>query len=151
MDRIVFMGMLLSEKGIGPTEERVKAVTDAREPGNVAEVRSFFGLVSYSSRFIPGFATISEPLRKLTKNSEPFIFGPEQKKSFQDLKDCLAKATTLAYFDKEAPTKVIADASPVGLGAVLVQEQHGTQVPVSYASRGPTECEKNTHKQRKKH
>ena len=31
----------------------------------------------------------------------------------------------LAYFDKEAHTRVIADASPVGLGAVLVQENDG--------------------------
>ena len=142
MDKIIFMGMLLSEKGIGPTEGRVKAVTSAREPNNVAEVRSFLGLVNYSSRFIPGFATISEPLRRLTKDKEPFAFGPEQKKSFQALKDGLAKATTLAYFDKEAPTKVIADASPVGLGAVLVQEQNGVHVPVSYASRGLTDCER---------
>ena len=28
----------------------------------------------------------------------------------------------LAYFDRDAHTRVIADASPVGLGAVLVQE-----------------------------
>ena len=41
----------------------------------------------------------------------------------------------LAHFGKEAPTKVIADASPVGLGAVLVQEQSHGPVVVRYASR----------------
>ena len=51
-----------------------------------------------------------------------------KKKAFQVLKDELAKTVTLAYFDKEAPTKVIADASPVGLGAVLVQKQQGEMV-----------------------
>ncbi|KAJ8414520.1 hypothetical protein AAFF_G00037220 [Aldrovandia affinis] len=59
MDKLVFMGILLSEKGIGPTEERVRAVAEAREPENAAEVRSFLGLVGYSSRFIPQFATLS--------------------------------------------------------------------------------------------
>ena len=142
MDCIVFMGMLLSEKGIGPTKERVRAVVDAREPSNATEVRSFLGLVSYSSRFIPGFATISEPLRRLTKKDEPFQFGLEQRKSFKALKDGLVNATNLAYFDKQAPTKVIADASPVGLGAVLIQEQNGSHVPICYASRSLTECEK---------
>ncbi|KAJ8357908.1 hypothetical protein AAFF_G00056420 [Aldrovandia affinis] len=58
MDKLVFMGILLSEKGIGPTEERVRAVAEAREPENAAEVRSFLGLVGYSSRFIPQFATL---------------------------------------------------------------------------------------------
>ena len=35
----------------------------------------------------------------------------------------MAEACTLAYFDKNAPTKIIMDATPVELGAVLVQEQ----------------------------
>nr|XP_006819797.1 PREDICTED: uncharacterized protein K02A2.6-like [Saccoglossus kowalevskii] len=123
MDKLVFMGMLLSEKGIGPTEDRVKAVMNAREPENIAELRSFMGLVTYSSRFIPQFATLGEPLRKLTRKDTPFKFGTEQKSAFRALKESLARACTLAYFAKDAPTKVIADASPVRLGAVLVQEQ----------------------------
>ncbi|KAL1021685.1 hypothetical protein UPYG_G00016520 [Umbra pygmaea] len=142
MDRLIFMGILLSEKGIGPTEERIKAVIETREPENATEVRSFLGLVGYSSRFISQFATRSEPLRRLTRKETKFDFGPEQKKAFQDLKDELARAGTLAYFDKEAPTKVIADASPVGLGAVLVQDQKGEMVPVCYVSRSLTDCER---------
>lgn len=142
MDRLIFMGILLSEKGIGPTEERVRAVTEAREPENDTEVRSFLGLVGYSSRFIPQFATLSEPLRRLTRKDTPFVFGAEQKRAFDNLKTALAKATTLAYFDKDAPTQVIADASPVGLGAVLVQKQDGNNVPVCYVSRSLTDCER---------
>ena len=44
---------------------------------------------------------------------------------FVKLKKELADSSMLAYFDKDAPTRVIADASPVGLGAVLVQEMKG--------------------------
>ena len=47
------------------------------------------------------------------------MFGGEQKKAFQEPKERLVCAETLGYFDKHAPTQVIADASPVGLGAVL--------------------------------
>ena len=85
MDKLVFMGILLSQKGIGPTEERVRAIVEAREPENASEVRSFLGLVGFSSRFISGFATLSEPLRRLTRKEVPFEFGPEQKKVFQVL------------------------------------------------------------------
>ena len=53
----------------------------------------------------------------------------------------MAEACTLAYFDKNAPTKIITDASPVGLGAVLVQEQDSAWTPVCYASRSLTRCE----------
>ena len=141
LERLVFMGILLSQKGIGPTKDRVKAVVKAREPENASEVRSFLGMVCYSSRFIPQFSSISEPLRRLTKKHEPFVFGDEQKRAFKLLKDSIAEAITLAYFDKNAPTQVIADAGPVGLGAVLVQKQGDSLVPVCYASRGLTTCE----------
>ena len=82
VDRLVFMGILLSEKGIGPTEERPRSLKEAREPETASEVRSFLGLANYSSRFIPHFATLTEPLRKLTKKDVSFHFGPEQKASF---------------------------------------------------------------------
>ena len=113
--------MLLSEKGIGPTADRVKAVLEVEEPKSASDVRSFLGLANYSSRFIPHFATLSEPLQRLTRKETPFEFGPEQKKSFEFLKQKMAEACTLAYFDENAPTKIITDASStVGLGAVLV-------------------------------
>ena len=140
--RITFMGHVLSEKGIGPTEEKVKAVSDAREPENASEVRSFLGLVNFCARFIPDLATTADPLRKLTRQNEAFQWGPEQKQAFQQLKEKLSKAETLVYFDKKAKTQVIADASPVGLGAILIQEQDGTKRVVAYASRSLTEVER---------
>ena len=111
VDRLVFMEILLSEKGIGPTEERVRALQETREPEPFSEVRirSFLGLANYSSRFIPQFATLTEPLRKLTRKDVPFLFGPEQKAPFESLKQSMAEAGTLAYFNKNASTKVVAD------------------------------------------
>lgn len=87
MDKLTFFGMELSWNGISCTEEKVKA----------------------------DLATVSEPLRRLTKSGTPFVFGGEEKKAFQELKDRLARADTLGYFDKDSPTQVLADASPVGL------------------------------------
>ena len=132
------MVMLLSEKGIGPTADRVKAVLEVEEPKSASDVRSFLGLANYSSRFIPHFATLSEPLRRLSRKETPFEFGPEQKKSFEFLKENMAEACNLAYLDKNASTKIITDASPIGLGAVLVEEQDGAWTPVCYASRSLT-------------
>ena len=59
VDRLVFMGILLSEKGIGQTEERVRALQETRMPETVSEARSFLGLANYSSRFSPHFATLT--------------------------------------------------------------------------------------------
>ncbi|KAK3093815.1 hypothetical protein FSP39_020533 [Pinctada imbricata] len=56
--------------------------------------------------------------------------------------DHLSKADTLGYFDKNAPTQIITDASPVGLGAVLVQKQGHEYRVISYASRSLDETER---------
>ena len=79
-------------------------------------------MVNFCSRFIPDLATTAEPLRKLTRTKTPFVWGKEQARSFQELKDKMSRAESLAHFDKEAETVIISDASPVGLGAVLLQK-----------------------------
>ena len=142
MTKVVFMGLLLSKHGVGPTEEKVRAVAEAIQPQTPSEVRSFLGLVGFSARFIPDFATTADPLRKLARKGEPFVWGEEQEQSFQRLKSQVASAPVLAYFDKDVPTHVIADASPVGLGAVLVQEKDGESRAVCYASRSLSQVER---------
>lgn len=75
MDKLTFVGMVLSGNGISCAAEKVAAVTNAREPQNASETRSFLGLVNYCGWFIPDLATISEPLRRLAKAGTPFAFG----------------------------------------------------------------------------
>ena len=142
MDHFTFVGMVMSANGISCTEEKVKAVVETRQPQTTSAVGSFLGLVNYCGRFISDLATVSEPLRRLTKKRVPFIFNSEQKRAFKELKGLLSSATTLAYFDKDAPTQVVADASPVGLGAVLAQTQKDGPLVIGYASRSLTETEK---------
>ena len=140
--KIEFMGHVLSSRGVGPADVKVKAVVEAREPQTATEVRSFLGLVNYSARYIPDLATISAPLRELTKKKTEFVWGKEQQESFDAVKKRLARAETLGYYQKDAPTKVITDASPVGLGAVLVQEQQNELRVINYASGSLSDVEK---------
>ena len=79
-------------------------------------MRSLLGLVGFSSRFIPDFVTKAEPLQVLCRKDEKFLWGKAQEEAFNTLKEDMAGASMLAYFDRGAPTKVIAGASPVGLG-----------------------------------
>ena len=44
MTQLVFVRFVLTDKGIGPTKDKVRAIVDAREPQNASEVRSFLGL-----------------------------------------------------------------------------------------------------------
>ncbi|CAB4019494.1 Hypothetical predicted protein, partial [Paramuricea clavata] len=101
MAHLEFMDHALSEHGAGLTKAKVRAVAEAREPRKAGEVRSFLGLVNTTARFIPDLATVSAPLRKLTKAKEPFVWGIDQQNSFNELKKRLTCAETLGYFDKK--------------------------------------------------
>ena len=57
-----------------------------------------------------------------------------EQQAFEALKQALSKAETLAYFDVKAKAMVMVDASPIGLGAILIQKQDGVPRVVSYAS-----------------
>ena len=48
MTKLVFIGLMLTNKGIGPAKEKGKAVVKSREPKNALEVRSFLGLANYN-------------------------------------------------------------------------------------------------------
>jgi len=141
MTQLEFMGHLISHRGVGPTKSRVEAIREAREPRSAAEVRSFLGLVNFCSRFIPNMASVSEPLRRLTRQNVKFEWKDEHKEAFQKLKNAMTEAQTLAFFDIDAETQVIADAGPVGLGAVLVQTQNGEHRVICYASRSLSDVE----------
>ena len=54
----------------------------------------------------------------------------------------MARAEILGYFDKDALTQVIADASPVGLGVVLTQKQKNGPRVICYASRSLTDTKR---------
>ncbi|XP_053376976.1 uncharacterized protein K02A2.6-like [Mercenaria mercenaria] len=141
MDKLVFHGHVLSKHGIGPEQSKVEAILNARRPQNVQEVRSLLGLANWNHRFIPDLASVVEPLRRLTKKGVRFQWTNEQTESFEKLKRRLASAKTLGYFDPKAKTTVIADAGPMALGAVLIQEQNGQQRIIQYASRTLTKTE----------
>ena len=70
------------------------------------------------------------------------MLGEKEEKSFQKLKNQVASAPVLAYFGKDAFTPVIADSSPVGLGAVLVKEKNGESRAVCYSRRSLSQVER---------
>ena len=59
---IKFLGHLVSAAGVQPLPDKVSAISDWPTPRCVRDVRAFYGLIGYYSRFIEGFATIAEPL-----------------------------------------------------------------------------------------
>ena len=109
----------------------MKTIQNSQPPTSVSVVRSFLGMIQYVARFIPGYANITEPLRRLTKKETEWKWEAEEQQAFDRLKQELTGTQTMAYFDPKNPNEVIVDASPVGLGAILAQQGK----IISYASR----------------
>ena len=136
-----FLGHVLSSDGVSPDPDKVQSVLRARAPTTVSELKGFLGLVQFVGRYVPNLATVSAPLWSLTKKSVPFQWTKRHEEAFAKVKGLLSSSKTLAYFDKDAPTTLIADASPVGLGGVLYQVQNGVSKVVAYGHRSLTDVE----------
>ena len=90
-------GYVFSAAGMAANTKKILDIQNADPPKSVAEVRSFLGMVTYVSRFIPNMVTIAEPLRRLTKSKEPWEWGQEQSDAFEKLKECLVSAPVMAF------------------------------------------------------
>lgn len=113
----------------------LNSVQNFREPQSAEEVRSFLGLVTYVGKFIPNLATVTEELRILLKKDQPFIWEEAKRTAFRSLKEALMGDLVLGFFDVKDKTQIVADASPVGLGAVLLQIGVRGPRAIYYASK----------------
>ncbi|RVW59010.1 Transposon Tf2-2 polyprotein [Vitis vinifera] len=95
LDRISFLGHVVSNDGISVDPGKVDAVANWRRPSTVTEIRSFLGLAGYYRRFIEGFSKIALPLTKLTQKGVKFEWSDDCECSFQELKNRLVSAPIL--------------------------------------------------------
>ena len=142
-DTLEFFGQVFSKHGTRPDPKRVSDLLNAPVPQNVHEVRSLLGMANYSSRYIANFATISAPLRELTKKNTKFEWTAVHQQAFDNITRALSSSPCMSYFDPQKETSIIVDASPVGLSAILTQKARDSDDSkvVAYASRSLTDVE----------
>lgn len=145
---IQFLGHELSPNGMKPLDKYISVIKKFRTPNTIDELQSFLGLVNYIGKWIVNLATVTEPLRellrlKLKKNEKIGKYWQRnQNIAFHKLKDSLSTIETLGYYDPQDKTRVIADASPVGLGTVLIQyDSKGPRI-IAYGNKSLSDCEK---------
>lgn len=138
-----FLGYQLSGNGVTISNSKLDTITKFRIPKTAEEVRSFLGLITFVNRYIPHLSSIAKPLNNLIKKGIPFNWTSDHQEAFDKIKLILAKKETLAIYDTNLETFVMADASPVGLGAVLFQKnQNGTYQIIGYVSKTLSEVER---------
>ena len=141
-----FLGHVVGRDGIKVDPRKVAAVCAMRAEEhvtNVTQLRSFLGMANYYRRFMKDYASNTALLTSLTGSKSEWDgkWTPEMLREFKWVQESLTNAPTLAPFDPEKLCQLVvtADASVVGLGAVLEQEGR----PVAFESRKLTSAEKN--------
>ena len=82
------LGHVISAEGVSPDPDKVKAIVNIPVPKNVAEVRSFMGMVNQFNKFTSHLATKSKPLRDLLCKDSVWHWGECQNEAFNELKKC---------------------------------------------------------------
>jgi len=119
-------------------------VQEAPEPCNVAELKSYLGLLSYYGKFLPNLSSTLAPLHSLLHASTPWKWTNTKKEAVKASQQLLTASRVLIHFDPTKELILACDASPYGVGAVLSHRfADGSEKPIGYASRTLPASEKN--------
>ena len=140
---VSFLGYRVTPEELEPEPRLMEAISKLPPPINVAEVRSFLGLVGYYRRFVKRFSDKAAPLNHLLHKDHPWKWTRECQEAFQTLKGEIASRPVSAYPDFSKPFRLYTDASNLGLGAILAQKQDGKEKIICCASRTLNNAETN--------
>ena len=90
---VSFFGETYTTTGRKPDPGKVEAIRTMRQPGHKKELQSFLGLCQYLTKFTPELASLSEPLRLLTRRNTPFIWTQRTRNSLHSHKTSTHKGT----------------------------------------------------------
>ena len=135
---VKYIGHILTESGIKPDPDKVKAIQEMPPPQNKAGISTFLGMVNYLCKFLPHLSSLTKPLREVLRKESLFIWDEQLQSCFDLIKNTLSNDATLSYFDVSKEVTLSADASKDGLGACLTQNSK----PIAYASKSLTDTQK---------
>eukprot|EP00798_Chlamydomonas_sp_ICE-L_P006558 gene6558-3212_t len=145
--KTVFLGFQVSSDGLSVDPKKIAVVADWSLPHDSQSTRSFLGFTGFYRRFIKDYAKIAAPLTELTKTSKPFPHPLPQPAvdAFHILKAALIQAPLLVipFTGTTATFELYTDASGLGVGAVLLQDQGKGPQPLAYESRKYKPAEKD--------
>ena len=97
-----FLGHCIDKNGVSADPEKTAAICQMTPPRSVSDLRRFMGMVNQLGKFYPIIAEISKPLRELLSVKRAWLWGAEQDRAFNALKEELTKPTILALYDPTA-------------------------------------------------
>ncbi len=131
-----FVKHLVGRNGIKPDPQNVKKIKNAEVSKNTTRLRRFLGMAQYYRQYINGYADIAGPLYDMLKEDRSAVWGQAQQEAFDIIKDKLATEPIRAYPNFNKPFKLYTDASDIGLGVILAQDdEEGKERIIAYEAR----------------
>ncbi|XP_055344840.1 uncharacterized protein K02A2.6-like [Paramacrobiotus metropolitanus] len=139
---VEYLGFVVDRNGRHVSETKIRAIMEMPAPVDVAQVRSFLGMINHYGKFIHQLATKTYCLNALLKVDVKWEWSGECDGAFRSLKAELAQATMLVHYDPAKPLILAADASQYGIGAVISHRgPSGEDQPIAHASKTLTQTE----------
>ena len=123
---------------MSPRQETVDKILKVPPPRTLKQLRSFLGLASFYRKYVPNFAVVAAPLTDATKKGNPneIVWDDVRIHAFNELKKRISEPPILLLPDVTRTFILQTDASHIGIGAVLLQEDSaGEKRPIAFASR----------------
>ena len=140
--QLQFLGHSVSEQGIRPLPDKVKAVRDFERPRSVKALQRFLGLINFYRRFLPNIATVLRPLTDaLAGKPRQLAWSKSMEEAFERAKEMLAEASLLFHPVANAELQVHTDASTRAVAGAVHQVVKGQTQPLGFFSRRTTPAE----------
>lgn len=143
-EEFTVVGHVVSYQGRKPNPDRMRAIIEWGDCKDQSAVRAYLGTVGTLRMFIKDYAAVSEPIQRLVRKNETFVWGPEQVKAMKHIGQALRDAPLLKPIDTTSgkALKLSVDTSWKAVGWYLSQEDTEVENKWNYIKFGSTALNK---------
>lgn len=133
---MAFLGHIVGQGQVKTVTTKVESIAHFPTPSNKKELMHFLGMAGYYRKVCGNFSVIAEPLAALLKKNEKFKWSEACEQAFRKVQVILMISPVLVAPTFEQQFKLYVDASDVGVGGVLMQQDiREVDHPICYFSK----------------
>ena len=132
-----YFARIITPQGVKPCPKKVKSIAMLAALKDKQELKSLLGTVNFMSTFTPNLTKKTSLMRSL--RDMHFLWTSDMQKELDTIKNEIANAVQLTYYEPNKSAVIETDASLKGLGVVLIEDGK----PVRFLSKALTHTEAN--------